>query len=195
MIYTVSGTLEGLGKGFAIVTCGGIGLKVTMGSRTLSALPPVGSVVQLFCYLYIRDERFELYAFSDEASRTLFELLNTVTGVGPKTALGVLDIDTPPNIVAAILERRADVLTHTSGIGRKTADRIILELHSKMELPSAKAHALTGEIDLNRDVEEVLVGLGYHRQRVRDLLSQIKPAEPTVEGRLKQALRELGRPR
>ena len=173
-----------------MIECGGIGMKALTHSRALSQLPPVGEEVRVFCRLYIRDEQMELFAFVNEEELTFFEMLNTVGGVGPKTALGVLEIDKVPNIMAAILEKRIDVLTHASGIGKKTAERIVLELQNKIKLSGS--HATTKEMDMNREIEEILVGLGYVRHAVRVVLQKGEKKE-TLEERLRDALRELGR--
>jgi Holliday junction DNA helicase RuvA len=122
----------------------------------------------------VREERIELFGFHGEEELKMFEMLNSVGGVGPKTALGVLDIDRVPNIMAAILEKRADVLTHASGIGKKTAERIILELHNKVKLP--EGHETKG-MNINREVEDVLVGLGYARHDIREALQSIEGEE------------------
>lgn len=166
----------------------GLGFKVHTNARTLSLLPPVGGEVKLYCFLYVREERIELFGFYSEEDLTMFEMLNSVAGVGPKTALGVLDIDRVPNIMAAILEKRADVLTHASGIGKKTAERIILELQNKVKLPAGHE---TNSMNINHEVEDVLVGLGYARHDVRAVLQNMK-GEESIEERLRHALRELG---
>lgn len=191
MIYSLTGKLQIVGSRHIIVLCGGVGFKLFVSEPTLSTLPPVGNEVTLFCFLFNRDDQFELYGFPSEASLKLFELLNTVSGIGPKTALGILEIDSVPNIIAAIVQKRADMITRTSGIGRKTAERVILELHNKLELDSAKT--VTERMDSDHEVEEALVGLGYARRRVRDILDGLDHAPSTVEEKLKLVLKELGR--
>ncbi|MDI6821057.1 MAG: Holliday junction branch migration protein RuvA [Patescibacteria group bacterium] len=191
MIYTLKGVLVERGNNFFVVECNGIGFKVLTSEQSFLKLPPLGSEFKIFCFLYVREEQFELYGFLEEEGMKLFEMLNTVAGVGPKTALGILDIDSAPNIMAAIIEKRADLLTHASGIGRKTAERIILELANKIKLPHAKT--LTKEADLNHEVEEVLVGLGYLRSDARKILEKTNQDLKTIEERLRFALRELGR--
>jgi len=191
MIYTLKGVLIERGNNFFVVECGGIGFKLLTSEQNLLKLPAVGSELKIFCFLYVRENQFELYGFLEEESMKLFEMLNTVAGVGPKTALGILDTDTIPNIMAAIIEKRVDLLTRASGIGRKTAERIILELANKIKLPQAKI--LTEEADLNREVEEIMVGLGYFRSEVRKILENAGKDLKTIEERLRFVLRELGR--
>ena len=190
MLYTLKGIVVQRGDDFLVIECGGVGLKAFTNKETLRKLKS-GSGVKLFCFLYIRDDQLELYGFLEEQALKLFEMLNSVAGVGPKTALGVLDVDTVPNIMAAIIERRADFLTRTSGIGRKTAERIILELKSKVKLSGAGR--LTEKMDIDMEVEEALTGLGYSRGEVRRVLSELGEETKTLEERLRQALRVLGR--
>ena len=191
MLYSLRGTVAGRGGGFVVVEVCGIGFRILTSRETTKAFPGKGSPVSLFCFLYVREDKLELYGFLDEGALGLFEMLNSVSGVGPKTALGVLDVDTLPNIMAAIIERRADFLTRTSGIGKKTAERIILELHNKINLSGTKT--LTEQMDLDVEVEEALVGLGYARSEVKKTLSGLGKEEKTLEGRLKATLKALGK--
>lgn len=191
MIYSVEGKIVGRGDFFVVVEIGGLGLKISTDARTLRGISKTGDKVRLFCYLYVREDQLELYGFKEEETLRLFEMLNTVAGIGPKTALGILDVDTVSNIMAAIIERRAELLTRTSGIGRKTAERIILELHGKIKLPKAKA--LTEKMDIDREVEEALTGLGYARAEVRKAVEAVPETEKTLEERLKFALKTLSR--
>ncbi len=188
MLHTLRGTITAKYENSVVLDWNGMGFKVHTNVRTLSLLPPEGREVKLFCHLFVREDRIELYGFFAEEDLTMFEMLNSVGGVGPKTALGVLDIDRVPNIMAAILEKRADVLTHASGIGKKTAERIILELQNKVKLPEGHE---TKSMNVNHEVEDVLVGLGYARHDVRAVLQSMK-GEETLEERLRHALRELG---
>jgi holliday junction DNA helicase RuvA len=191
MIYSLKGKVTATGESFVILETGGVGFKVFTDNRALKDISKNKDKVKLFCYAYIRDERFELYGFLNEEALRLFEMLNTVAGIGPKTALGILETDTVSNIMAAIIERRAELLTRTSGIGRKTAERIILELHNKVKLPRAKA--LTQKMDIDKEVEEALVGLGYGRGEVRKAVDAVPESQKSLEERLKFALKSLSR--
>lgn len=195
MLYTLKGIVTSRGEGFLVVEvgsspAGSLGFKVFTNNETLSKLPQ-DSEVKLFCFLYIRNDQMELYGFLEEQALKLFEMLNAVAGVGPKTALGVLDVDTVPNLMAAIIEKRTELLSRTSGIGKRTAERIILELHSKIKLPEAKT--LTEKMDIDVEAEEALMSLGYSRNQVRRALSEVGSHAKTLEEKLKQALGSLGR--
>lgn len=189
MLYSLRGTLTRTTDTFFVIECGGVGYKVFANPRTLSALPGTGQEVSVFARLFVRDTEMELYGFLDEGALKLFELLNTVAGVGPKTALGVLEVDAVPNIMAAIVEKRVDVLSRAPGIGKKTAERVILELQSRIKLSGSEALAKT--MDASFEVEEALIGLGYGRNEVRRALETL-PKEGTIEQLLRAALKALG---
>ncbi|HXF44253.1 MAG TPA: Holliday junction branch migration protein RuvA [Candidatus Paceibacterota bacterium] len=191
MLHSVSGKISGRGEDFFVIESGGFGFRVSASARTIARLPSDGETVRVHTFLYVREDRFELYGFLDEQALRLFEILNTVPGVGPKTALGILDIDEVPNIMAAIIEKRTELLTKASGIGRRTAERIILDLQGRLNLPGAKT--LTEKMTLDAEVEEALVGLGYSRSEVRKILPAVQSSAKTLEGRLKDALKFMGR--
>ncbi len=192
MIYSLAGKLIKKDSSFFVVSCGGVGYKVSANQSTLFRLPEEEKEISVFCSLYIRDEQMELYGFLEEESLKLFELLRTVSGVGPKTALGVLDVDTVPNIITAIIERRPDLLSRAPGIGKKTAERLVLELQNKMQIIDLGKKVGSG--DKNGEVEDVLVGLGYSRYKVRNILGSLpQNNNEAIESRLKAALKELGK--
>lgn len=192
MIYFLTGQLAGKRENFALVENNGIGFKVFLTSEAIDKLPAIGSTVKFFCYLYIREETGpELYGFFKEEELNFFGLLNSITGIGPKTALNILSVDRLENLMAAIIENRPDLLTRASGIGRKTAERIILELKNKIKLKTAKT--LTQKLDLDAEVEEILVGLGCSRRQVKKVLSSMPADIKKLEERLKEALRLLSR--
>lgn len=191
MIYTLSGKIAERGDGYIVVETGGIGFKVSTNARTITNTL-VGEEVKLFSHLYVREDKLELYGFFEEGALKLFELLISVSGIGPKSTLAILDIDVTENIIAAIVGKRPDILTRASGVGLKTAERVILELQSRIKLPGGSKH-ITEAMDVNQEVEEALVGLGYSRLAVRGVMSRIGPEFKTLEDRLRQTLKTLGR--
>ncbi|MFH1161677.1 MAG: Holliday junction branch migration protein RuvA [Candidatus Jorgensenbacteria bacterium] len=193
MLYTIKGMLAEKSEHAFVIEANGIGFQAFTNQETLRRLPAVGAALSVFCFLYIRDEQMELYAFRDAQTLKLFELLNSVAGIGPKTALSVLDIDSVEHLTAAIFERRADLLTHASGIGKKTAERVVLELQSKIKPSSVRTTA--GAVDASHEAEEVLVNLGYPRSHAREVLESLGSEPKTAEERIRAALRALGRSR
>lgn len=191
MIHTLKGKLADRNDSSVVVEVGGVGFRVFTNERT-AADAKMDSEVKLFCHLHVREDKLELYGFLDEGALKLFELLISVSGIGPKSALAILDIDATENIIAAIAGKRPDILTRASGVGLKTAERVILELQSRIKLPGGSKH-ITEAMDVNQEVEEALVGLGYGRLQVRQVIAKVGPEFKTLEDRLRQALKTLGR--
>ena len=191
MIHTLRGKITGRGDNFFVLECGGVGFKVFTNQDSLEGMKSGSDERTHFCYMHVRENAIELYGFPEEGSLKLFEMLIGVSGVGPKTALAVLDVDSVPNVVAAIIEKRAELLTRASGTGRKTAERIILDLHGKVKLPGA--HALTQKMDADIEVEEALVSLGYSRGDVKRALTTVPAEHEKLEDRLRQTLKALAK--
>ncbi|MDP2696246.1 MAG: Holliday junction branch migration protein RuvA [bacterium] len=191
MIYSLSGKLVAKRDNQAIVETGGIGFKVLLSPRTAQSLPKNGEQIKLFCSLYNREnEPFELFGFKDENELYLFDKLNTVSGVGPKTALGILSIAPIDQLSAAINEGRVELLTKASGIGKKSAERIIVDLRGKLDLDAgASAQTLTlMESDL--ELEETLVSLGYTKQQAKAAIAKIDSQVKGFKDRLREALKK-----
>ncbi len=191
MLHFVIGRLKEKKPSFAVVENAGFGLKLFINESTYRKLPSEESEVKLFSVFRIHEENAELYGFLDEPSLKLFELLHSVSGVGPKSALSILNIDSVENITASILEKRADMLTKASGIGKKIAERIVLELHTKIEMEGARK--LVDTMDENMEAEEALVGLGYDRRQARQAVRSVPSTVSSFEERLRTALRILGK--
>ena len=191
MIYSIFGIVAAKTKDFVVLDAAGLGLKVSTNGTTLKKLPPVGSSAKLFCHLHVREDALELYGFISEGELRFFELLISISGVGPKSAIAILNIAELDKLSAAIKENRPDLLTRASGIGKKTAERIVLELKTKVDAPLA---GLTVEkMESDADVVEALVGLGYRREEVKSALAKIGDEVAGVEARLKAALKGLTR--
>jgi Holliday junction DNA helicase RuvA len=186
MIYSVAGKLAVKSTHFVVVEVGGLGLKLATGERTIQALPSEGSPVVLFSYLHARENALELYGFLSEQALIYFEMLISVSGVGPKSALSILDVAPIEELSAAIKEGRPDLLTRASGIGRKTAERVIIELRSKVQ--SAKSGLVVEKMETDADLIEALTNLGYRRDDARAALAKVDASVVGLEARLKAAL-------
>jgi Holliday junction DNA helicase RuvA len=194
MIYSVSGKLLLKGPNFAVIEVGGFGLKILAGARTLGILrggEDGDAPVKLFTYFHVREEAMELYGFSLEEELRFFEMLISVSGVGPKSALAILDVAKLDELAAGIKEGRPDLLTRASGIGRKTAERIIVELRSKVQ--SARAGLVVEKMEADADLIEALSGLGYRKEEARAALSKVEATVIDVSDRLKAALKILSK--
>ncbi len=189
MIYALSGKISAKEKTFAALDVHGVSFKVHMTERDLSRLPAVGHDVHLFSHLHVREDALDLYGFLGAEELRLFELLISVSGVGPKSALSILDIAELKELSAAISEGRPDLLTKASGIGRKTGERIILDLKNKVV--SEKSEAIVKKMESDSDLVEMLVSLGYRREQARAALGKIGEEVVHLEERLKKALKVL----
>ena len=191
MIYSISGKLAEKRNSFAVVEVLGVGIKLITHKRALSSLPPVGAEVKLFSHLHVREDILDLYGFLTEEELNFFELLISVSGVGPKSALSILEISELKELAAAIQENRPDLLTRASGIGRKTAERIIIDLKNKVKAEMSGEAVKRMESDA--DIVETLVGLGYRREDARNVLQKLEKSITGLEPRLKAALKILGK--
>lgn len=191
MIYALRGIVSEVRDGFFVLECGGVFFKVLANGSFLQNLK-VGEPAKVFCSMHLReDEPPELFGFSDEAALRLFQLLHSVSGIGPRTALRVLEIGSVPRIIAAIVERDAALLSTVPGIGRKTAERVILELHGRVSVHEAGELVKTMKVD--QEVEDALVGLGYQRGQAREAARGIEADAQGFEARFRAAIKSLGR--
>jgi len=191
MIQILEGEILMHQETYFVVSCNGIGFKVSSNAQTLSRVPQVGSEVVVYTKLLIRDNFLELFGFFEMMTLNFFETLTTVSGVGPRTALAILDLDTVPRIMTAIVEKRVDLLTRVSGIGKKTAERVILELQDKIKIAQTESLGKPGSSD--RELEDVLISLGVDRREAKEVLQVMNNSDAPFEERLKTALRTLGK--
>lgn len=189
MLYSLSGKLQKAGDNFLVLEVMNFGFKIFTHGRALAKLPPIGGSLTIFSYLYLRDEGMELYGFLDARELEFFELLISVSGVGPKSALAVMEVDELKNLLAAIKEGRPDLLTRAAGIGRKTGERIILELKGKVHLD--KSGEAVKRMESDADLIETLCGLGYRRDEARRALEEVGGKHQKLEDRFKMALKIL----
>ncbi len=189
MIYAVSGTLRLKADAFCVIEVSGISLKIKTSVNTLKSLPQPGASVKLLTHLHVREDALELFGFGSESELELFEMLIGISGIGPKSALGILGIETVENLRAAISEGRAELLTKCSGIGKKTADRVVLELRNKVFHEGSAA--IVGLMESDRDIVDALGNLGYSKAQARAALANIDPAITGTEARIKAALKIL----
>lgn len=183
MIITLNGVITHKTDEYAVLEVGGIGYQVNLGKPALLALR-VGAETKLWTHEHNREDARELYGFLTQGDHDLFLKLVAISGVGPKMALGILALGSAKQIEEAVERGDIAFLSSAQGVGKKTAQKIVLEL---------KGRLVTGEVtDANEEVLAALVNLGYNRDRAREALQRVGP-EGSVEDRLRQALRELGR--
>lgn len=191
MIARLEGRLFSVEDGYAIVMTGGVGYKVFVSSYALGQLAG-RDTAELFIHTYIREDTLALYGFISQDELRMFELLIGVSGIGPKAALGILSIADPVAIRTAVLQSDTSILTKVSGVGKKTAERVVLELRNKV---GKIAEGQQSEVMVGSEALDALIALGYSVAEAREAL-KVVPADVTEVGaRVKQALQNLGRKR
>ncbi len=200
MFYYLEGTVAHIGPYLAVVDCGGVGYACKTTNHTLGALT-VGKKGKLYTYLNVREDTFELYGFATESERGCFEMLIGVSGVGPKAALSILSSNTPENLAMAIITENEKALTGTPGIGKKIAQRIILELKDKLAKgqlsagPAGESFGGSGitVIPENKasEASAALAVLGYSQPEIAAALKGIDLEQNSLEGIVKLALRAM----
>ncbi|MEP7034280.1 MAG: Holliday junction branch migration protein RuvA [Dermatophilaceae bacterium] len=198
MISSVAGVVLSAGLDCVVIDVGGVGLLLHTTAGTAASLSPGGKAL-LATTLVVREESLTLYGFANEDERTVFNLVQTVSGVGPRLALAMLTIHTPDGLRRAVSGGDLSALTKVPGIGKKGAERIVLELRDKIGMPSDAASSPTSRpaaADWSEQVREALVGLGWSLRQAEDTVETIKPEAgegADVSALLRAALRELGR--
>ena len=188
MLEFLKGTIASTSEGAAVVEIGGVGIRVEMPTADLSR---AHGDVTVLTVMQIRDEEVKLYGFLTERSRDLFKELTSVSGVGPKVALAVLSFHQPEGLERAISTGDAGALQLVPGVGKKTAERIVVDLRDKIGSITEAAVATAPAGSAVADVREALKGLGYSAQEIQDALSDLPPDgdAPTL---LRHAMRALG---
>ncbi|MGH3753286.1 MAG: Holliday junction branch migration protein RuvA [Pseudonocardiaceae bacterium] len=200
MITSVRGEVLAVELDHAVVEVGGVGLAVHAVPATLATLRR-GDQARLATSLVVREDSLTLYGFADAAARELFVLLQTVSGVGPRLALAMLAVLEPDTLRAALAEGDLTVLTRVPGIGRKGAERLVVELRDRVGVraPAASGPAASGAGAVRAQVTEALVGLGFAarqaEQAVEAVLADADREATDTSQVLRSALTRLGRDR
>lgn len=187
MIATLEGTVAVRGDNFVVVETGGIGFKVHVPTPLLLRWGTTGRRVQLYTYLHLRENEVSLYGFESQEALSFFELLLGVSGIGPKVAVGILSASSVDALRAAIAGGDTDSLSQLPGIGKKTAQRIILDLRGKLEEEELVPARPLSPVD--EDVIAALTSMGYSQSEVREALNSLPEEEMPIEQRLLLALR------
>jgi holliday junction DNA helicase RuvA len=203
MIAFVSGPVAALAPTTAVIEVGGIGMAVQCTPNTLSELR-IGQEARLATSLVVREDSLTLYGFADAAARELFMLLQTVSGVGPRLALAMLAVLEPDTLRAALADGNTAVLTQVPGIGRKGAERLVVELRDKVTAVAAVQAASAGQQaappsadQVRGQVTEALVGLGFAARVAEQAVDAVlaENGDREVPQVLRSALTRLGRTR
>lgn len=198
MYYYVQGTVTHLAANLAVIDCGGVGYACRTTTNTISSLN-VGKVYKLYTYLYVKEDIFELYGFASEGELNCFQMLIGVSGVGPKAALAILSYNSPEGLTMAIISGNEKALTSAPGIGKKIAQRIILELKDKMSKGQLSIGGMEGfsggstfiPEDKTSEASAALAVLGYSQQEIMLALKGLDIDSLTLEEIIKQCLKKM----
>ena len=193
MFYYLNGIVAETGANMAVIDCGGVGYGCATTNYTLSQLKK-GERGKLYTYLHVREEIFELYGFSTQNELNSFKMLLGVSGVGPKAALAILSVGTPETLAMAIVTGDEKALTAAPGIGKKIAQRIILELKDKIGVASTwEAQQQGTTTQAASDAELAMVALGFKQAEARNAIVKLLKENPQAgtDELIRGALRQL----
>lgn len=189
MIAKLKGKIDFLKDSYAVVDVNGVGYKVFVTLHTFGKIAGDENI-ELYIHTYVREDMLALYGFLEMDELEMFELLIGISGIGPKAATSILSIADPKTIRTAVLNEDTGILTKVSGVGKKIAQRVILELKSKIaDMP---AHEKARVVD-DSDALEALVAMGYSVSEAREALKLIPSSVKDVGEKVKMALKSLGR--
>lgn len=200
MFYYIEGKVTVLDQGLAVIDCGGVGYACNASQNTIAGLK-LGECTRLYTYLYLRQDIFDLYGFADPEELSCFKMLIGISGVGPKAALAILSIAVPSRLALSIITGDEKLLMQAPGIGKKIAQRIVLELRDKMakaqlEQPAA-APVTAATTDQNKGINHTqeavaaLMVLGYTQSEVLQAMEGMELAGADAETMIRQCLKKL----
>lgn len=196
MIYNIRGTLTYTDINYAVVECGGVGFKCFVSMTTLKELPSLGKETNLYTYLAVREDAMDLFGFATQQELDAFKLLITVSGVGPKAAMAVLSVLPPDRLSVAVSSGDVKSIQSAQGVGKKTAERIVLELKDKMlGIAPSNAAAVQGiqAVATNSDAQEaveVLVSLGFNQSDAATVVGAMDKGL-SVDDMIRKGLKQL----
>jgi Holliday junction DNA helicase RuvA len=192
MIAYLEGTIKSVGANSVVVITGGVGYRVSVIPSLLFEIKE-GAEVAFHTHQYVREDALELYGFARPEELKMFETLIAISGVGPRTALGILAITTPEQLRTAVASGNVGLLTKVSGVGRKTAERLIVELKDTFLIAEKEQGARAGILyEGDMEVIDALERLGYSRNEARRAVEAVPKEIVEMEERLKTTLKHLG---
>lgn len=189
MISYLIGKLTFVRGNLATIMVGGVGYQVQVSPYTMGRMA-LEEEVSLHIYTNVREDALQLFGFLSVDELEMFELLISVSGIGPKVGLSVLSIADPKTIRTAVVNKDSSILTSVSGVGKKTAERVILELQNKVD--ELDIHETSGAV-ADKEALEALVALGYSTAQAREALKGISPDVTDISQRIRLALQSLGK--
>lgn len=188
MIGSIKGKIILKTEKFLIVETGGVGYKISVSPDVLSKTKKIGDEISLWSHTHVREDALDLYGFLERGELEFFEMLINVSGIGPRSALAILGIASIETLRKAIGTGDTSYLTKISGIGKKTAERIVIELRDKMTSEiNLTGNSLRDELD----ALEALKSLGYSQNEAREALKKVSP-DANTNTKIREALKILG---
>ena len=191
MIAKLKGAVDFMHENYIIVDVSGVGYKVFVSAYTAGKISGAGNI-EVFTHTYVREDALALYGFLAVEELEMFELLISISGIGPKAAMSILSIADPAMIKSAIVNEDPAILTKVSGVGKKTAQRVIIELKNKVGNISVSAGQKL-EMASDSDALEALIAMGYSIAQAREALILVPKEIKDVGERVKTALRGMSR--
>lgn len=192
MISRLTGTIVHFDPKFIVLDVNGVGYKVSVSPDILTKLDKKGPVT-LWTYLAVRENALDLYGFNSLSELNFFELLNTISGIGPKTAMGILNVASVQSLESAIQTGDTSHLIKVSGLGKKVAEKIVMELKDKVDGITTKTPEQEQYMKTDADALEALKSLGYSPTEARDVLKKIPKTITKTNDKIKEALKILGK--
>ncbi len=192
MIAYLRGKIQNKGRGYVIVRVGDIGYQVFVNATRFVELD-INQEVEMYIHEHVREDAQDLYGFNSMAELEMFELLLSISGVGPKSALNTLSIASLDDLKATIAQGDPSLLMKVSGIGKKTAERIVLELKDKMGVLMYDSSGAKSAVNIAADEIDALIALGYTVQQAREALKQVDPSITESGERIRAVLRASGK--
>ena len=190
MISYISGNLEEKSEKYLVLDVSGIGYKIFASQETLKKVGESGEKVKIFCHLYVREDKIELYGAYSEEEIQFFEMFLGVAGIGPKAALNILSLGSIAEIQKAIKDYDINFLKKAGGLGEKRAEKLILELKGKLDFPESKN--IEEKID-NKDITRALINLGYSKIEIAEAIKKMSGEATTLEDQTKEILKILAK--
>lgn len=190
MIGRLRGTLVSVVAGGVVIDVGGVGYEVAVTPDTVAHLPTVGEEVVVHTHLQVREDDMSLYGFESLSDRDLFRVVITASGVGPKVAMALLATLGTDRLRRAILNEDVTALSTAPGVGKRSAQKLILELRPKLADAEAEIVTASGSAHVRQALEQ----LGYRNEEINHVLADLDPDQP-VETQIKEALKALGQAR
>lgn len=197
MIDRVTGTLLLRQADGLVIDCQGLGFRVLCAPERLDDFPASGQTATIYTYLHVREDTMALYGFADPEDRNLFDLLLTVSGIGPKVALAIVGTLKPSQLALAVLSADTKTLTQVRGIGRKSAERLILELKDKLKsedlapVQDQETETFDPDASAHQEAISALLVLGYKRAEAAKAVAAVSQEADRPEDLIRLALRQL----